>query len=298
MPVYRRLDDLDFDIADLPAVPRPERVLLTTPDYFTVEYVINPHMEGKAGTVDHAEARRQWQALQNAYAAQGIRPAVLEGAEGQPDMVFCANQTLPYHHPETGAGGVVLSRMHAPQRRDEVPHYERFFADEGYEAHRLPDDLGTSFEGMGDAIWHPERWLLWGGHGFRSGPAAYERISDLLGVPIILLHLADGDFYHLDTCFTVLDARSVLIYPGVFSEEARALIDWGFERVLEAPEDEARRLFACNAHCPNGQHVLLQRGCTVTCERLRRAGFTPVELDTGEFLKAGGSVFCMKQMFW
>jgi N-dimethylarginine dimethylaminohydrolase len=31
---------------------------------------------------------------------------------------------------------------------------------------------------------------------------------------------------------------------------------------------------------------------------LREAGFTPLELDTSEFIKAGGSVFCMKLMFW
>ena len=33
-------------------------------------------------------------------------------------------------------------------------------------------------------------------------------------------------------------------------------------------------------------------------KRLRAAGFEPVEMDTSEFLKSGGSVFCMKLMFW
>ena len=31
---------------------------------------------------------------------------------------------------------------------------------------------------------------------------------------------------------------------------------------------------------------------------LREAGFEVVELDTDEYLKSGGSVFCMKLMYW
>ena len=42
---------------DYPAMPRPTRVLMTTPDHFRVAYVINPHMEGNLGTVDRDRAR-------------------------------------------------------------------------------------------------------------------------------------------------------------------------------------------------------------------------------------------------
>ena len=188
--------------------------------------------------------------------------------------------------------------MHAPQRRGEVAHYERFFRQHGYEVLTLPPDLVEDFEGMGDAIWHPRRYLLWGGHGFRTSRAVYRYLADRLDVRVIALVLEDPEFYHLDTCFSVLDEHSVLIFPEAFTDPDQALIHRFFERVVEAPEDEARRLFACNAHCPDGRHVIIQRGCDVTNERLREAGFTPVETDTGEFLKSGGSVFCMKQMYW
>lgn len=296
--VYLSTADLDFEPADCAPMPRPRRVVLTTPDYFDVEYVINPHMAAHVGTVDRTKARTQWDALRGAYAALGFQPEIVEGAEGLPDMVFCANQTLPYRRPDDGERGVVLSRMHAPERQAEVPHFARFFAAQNYTVHRLPDALDTDFEGMGDGIWHPGRYLLWGGYGFRTGLPAYEAVSDLLDVPIIALHLDDPDFYHLDTCFSVLDAHSVLIYPGAFDDDARALIDRFFDTVIEAPEREARERFACNAHCPDGEHVLIQEGCTTTNERLREAGFAPIELDTSEFLKSGGSVFCMKLMVW
>ena len=65
-----------------------------------------------------------------------------------------------------------------------------------------------------------------------------------------------------------------------------------------SPEREARELYACNAHSPDGQNVIIQRGCTDTGAALGEAGFNVIEIDTDEFLKAGGSVFCMKLMTW
>lgn len=303
--LHTRVTDRLPALESLPEMPSPGRVLLTTPEHFRVAYVINPHMEGNVGTVDRERARRQWEHLAETYRRLGLEVHTIEGAEGLPDMVFCANQTLPYRRPD-GGRGVVLSQMHAPQRRPEVEHYARFFEGEGYEIRRLSEEPGgapalgpeQSFEGMGDALWHPGRRLLWGGHGFRTDLQVYEWLAAALGVPVLALHLADPDFYHLDTCFCLLDERSVLIYPGAFDEDGLGLIHHYFERVIEAPEDEARGLFACNAHAPDGRHVIIQEGCTEAVRRLSEAGFEVLELETDEFLKAGGSVFCMKLMFW
>lgn len=300
--LYRSPSEIDFRLEDLPAVPRPRRVLLTTPEHFDVQYVINPHMEGHVGGIDPREARRQWEALRRTYEALGIEAVTVPGAENLLDMVFCANQTLPYLLPETPADGaqrgVVLSRMHAPERQDEVPHYERFFRSQGYHIERLPTSVAGDFEGMGDALWHAGRYLLWGGYGFRTDAGAYEQIAERLDVRVIALALHDPAFYHLDTCLSMLDEASALYYPAAFDADGLALLRHFFPTLVEAPEDEARQRFACNAHCPDGRHVLIQRGCDETAGRLREAGFEPVELETDEFLKSGGSVFCMKQMFW
>jgi N-dimethylarginine dimethylaminohydrolase len=273
-------------------------VLLTTPTHFDVEYVINPHMSENVGSVNRDVAFQQWKALRAAYTALDVSPTIVNGQSGLPDMVFCANQTLPFYRPDADERGVILSRMHADERKDEVPYYADFFADEGYAVKRLPDTLDADFEGMGDAIWHPGRFLLWGGYGFRTSPEAYEAVSDLLDVPVVILKLTDPDYYHLDTCFCPLDPDHVLVAADAFTDEGRALIDACFDTVIEAPDHEARHQFACNAHCPDGEHVLIQEGCEGTIEQLRAEGFVPVELDTSEFLKAGGSVFCMKQMMW
>ncbi len=281
----------------LPEIPRPNRVLMTTPSHFRVAYVINPHMAGNIGSVDTDKAQQEWDALRDTYSDLGVEVSAVEGAAGLPDMVFCANQTLPYQTPG-GARGVILSRMHAPERKPEVQHYATFFEGQSYEVHALDADLPGDFEGMGDALWHPGRYLLWGGYGYRTDAEVYHRLSTALGFPIAALALTDPDFYHLDTCLCPLDEHTALIYPGAFDDDGLGLIHHYFSRVLEAPEDEARNLFACNAHSPDGEHVIIQRGCDETNKQLREAGYTPVEVDTDEFLKSGGSVFCMKLMYW
>ena len=295
--VYRQASELDFAVEDLPALDPPRNVLFTRPDYFAVEYAINPHMEGNIGAVDREESLHEWSTIVRLYRALGTDVTEIPGVEGLPDMLFCANQTLPFVRPGTHERGVILSRMHAPQRAPEVEHYARFFREKGYEVISLPDSV-SEFEGMGDALWQPGRYLLWGGHGLRSNLSAYEAISGLLDVRVIALHLSDPDFYHLDTCLCPLDEATVLIYPGAFDRDGVELIEAVFSRVVSAPEDEARNLFACNAHCPDGHNVILQAGCSRTIARLRDEGFNPIEVRTEEFLKAGGSVFCMKQMFW
>ena len=296
--VYQTRAEVDFDLSNCPALPRPDQVVLTTPEHFDIQYVINPHMSGHIGGVNSLAAMQQWKALRATYTALGIEPRIVDGQPGLPDMVFCANQTLPFYNPTANRRGVVLSVMQAEQRQSEVPHYADFFADNGYAVESLPEDVDGPFEGMGDGIWHPGRMLLWGGYGFRSALETYELLASMLGTRVVALKLTDADFYHLDTCFSPLDEHSALIYPGAFTDEGLALIDRFFTTIVEAPEEEARRQFACNAHCPNGHHVLIQEGCSTTCNRLREAGFKPIELDTSEFMKSGGSVFCMKQMVW
>ncbi len=302
--VYSCVEEINFTLQELSSTPMPQKVLMANPKYFDVEYVINPHMQGHIGSVDSAKALQQWNTLKLAYEEIGIESHVIEGVPGFPDMVFCANQSLPcYHisegkHITEGKHGVVLSNMHAAQRKGEVAFFAGFFNKQGYAIYNVDSDNGSDFEGMGDAVWHPNFTLLWGGYGYRTHCDIYEEIAQLLNVRILTLELSDPDFYHLDTCFCVLDAETVLIYPGAFSGEGLALIRHFFTHVIESPENEARSLFSCNAHCPDQHHIIIQQGCTDTVAKLKDAGFHPIEVDTSEFLKSGGSVFCMKQMFW
>ena len=294
--VYKYITDIDFKLSDLEEMPLPHRVLMVKPTFFDVEYVINPHMEGQIGKVDKMRARSEWDFLLNGFKELGYDAHVIEGAENLPDMVFCANQSLPYSDGEENK--VIMSRMHTDQRKGEVPLIEKFFESRDYEILHLDPNKVETFEGMGDALWHPGKKLLWGGYGFRTTENVYKEISSLLDVPVILLELTDEKFYHLDTCMSVLDKRTVLIYPDAFSQESLKLIYHFFERVITSTSYEAEKFLSVNAICPDGKNVLIQQGCTDVNKKLRDAGFSIHEYSTYQFLKSGGSVFCMKLLFW
>jgi len=296
-PVITIADQLDFELASRPSMPLPKKVLMVEPTYFSVDYVINPHMADNVGKVDKMKAKNEWNSLKSTFSQIGIQPLVLEGQENLPDMVFSANQSLPFID-EAGDKHVFMSIMHAEQRKKEVPLFEQWFRQNGYQIHHLNENKINDFEGCGDAIWHTGRRLLWGGYGYRSSLDAYEQISDSFSVPVIALQLIDENFYHLDTCFCVLNEKTALIYPDAFTQEGRTLIDAIFEKVIHATRHEAIELFACNATCPDGKNVIIQQGCTDVNKKLRDAGFAVQEVSTYEFLKSGGSVFCMKQMVW
>lgn len=270
---------------------------MVTPEHFTVDYVINPHMEGKVGTVDQAKAWAEWEQVKAAFETSGVRVHGIRGVAGLPDMVFCANQSLPYID-EKGVRHVLMSIMHADQRKEEVAYIEQWYRQNGYIIHHLPEKTIDDFEGMGDAIWHTGRKLIWGGYGFRSSLDAYDIVSRTYDVPVIALELLQPSFYHLDTCFCMLNETTALIYPAAFTSAGLALLRALIPDLIEANEHEAEHLFACNATCPNGRDVIIQEGCTVVNAELRKRGFIVHEVSTAEYLKSGGSVFCMKMMVW
>lgn len=232
-----------------------------------------------------------WNTLQNTDAGQEIAPP-----ETLHDAVFCANVAVPY--PEQRR--VVLARMAAQSRADEPAYAAAWFEDNGYGVDRLPTGVGP-FEGTGDAIWHPGRRLLWGGVGERTDRAAYDHLAEVLDVPVLTLdptdRIDDDVFFHLDICFSPLDEETVLLVREVFDDEELSVIEGCFEQVIDVPYEEGRPGgdYAANAHCPDGEHVLLQASATETIERLDAAGFTPVPVETSAFIEGcAGSVFCLK----
>lgn len=295
--VITSADQIDFTVEERPSMPLPTEVLMVRPLHYSVDYVINPHMADQVGKVDKIEANNEWNLVRSLFDQIGINIHIIEDQEGLPDMVFCANQSLPYID-EDGNEHVFMSIMHADERKDEVPYIEQWYRQNGYEIHYLDEDKISDFEGCGDAIWHTGKRLLWGGYGYRSSLEAYETISDTFDVPILALELVDESFYHLDTCLCVLDEQTALIYPEAFTDEGLEMINKMFDTIIKASKYEAEELFACNASCPDGRNVIIQQGCTDVNKNLRDNGFSVHEVSTYEFLKSGGSVFCMKMLLW
>lgn len=295
--------EVDFRIEEIPNRTEPQNVLMCTPDYFDIIDVKNVHMEGQAGKLNKKEALRQWESLKKAYQqllSKGILKDYWE-IKGQPsceDMVFCANQTFPW---KTAAGEkvVVLSEMRHPSRQQEVPFFKTLFESKGYQTLRLKN--AEMFEGMGDAIPHFGKNLIYGGYGHRTKKETYDELAALLNVTIVCLELIDERFYHLDTCFVPLDEDSVMLCPEAFTLDGLKVIESMFTNVFRIPAFEAAALFSLNAHTVNNvengkKAAILHYGSKFTFEVLEKNGFEIIEIDTSEFMKSGGSVFCMKMM--
>lgn len=300
--VYSSVSQIDFEVCELETIPRPERVLLARPTHFDIAYEINPFMVGNIGKADLAAALRQWEAMRDGFERVALEVIELEGQDGLPDMVFTANQALPFAD-RHGNKKAVMAIMCHEQRQGEIPHAEQWFRRNGYEVIRLEDD-GMSrgkpiyFEGAGDAILHQGRRLIWGGYGVRSTRPAFDQISEQLDVPVVLLELHDERFYHLDTCFCCLDEWSVLVHPPALTEESMEMVRRLFTNVIEADPSEAKTLLAANAVSVNGADVFISKGCVKTAARLAENGYRVHEIDTSEFQKSGGSVYCMKLLVW
>lgn len=298
--VYK--DSVPFSIDDIANRQEPERVLMCSPDYFDIVDVKNVHMQGNIGKTDKELVNSQWQSLKAVYEqlkGEGVlaEVSVLPGAPGCEDMVFCANQTFPWKM-EDGEDVVVMSRMRHESRQREVPHFEAFFKTKGFRP--LHFEQAKMFEGMGDVIPHTAKRLLYGGYGHRTTAEAYEELAQMLQTPVVALELVNPKFYHLDTCFVPLSADSVMLCREAFTARGLAMVQSLFKKVYYIPEDEAEQYFSLNAHAfvaHGARNAILQQGSTDTVAALKQEGYTIHEIDTSEFMKSGGSVFCMKMMY-
>lgn len=274
-----------------------KKVLMVHPEHFDVVYAINAHMTSEDGSlkkVNRSLAQVQWNDLKETYSKLGFSVKTLPGVPNLPDMVFTANQSLPFWQKNKNRPGVILSHMRSEFRRPEVTYFETYYQQQGYDIYNLKSSL--SLEGNGDALQQGE--TLWAGYGFRTDLSVYEEVRQITGYEIVPLELRNEYFYHLDTCFSILNQDTVAIVNEAFQPEGLAQIKARFQTVIQIDLAEAKDNFAGNCHSPDGKHVLLQKGSAKFCADLLKYGFTPIELDTSEYMKSGGSVFCMKMMHY
>jgi N-dimethylarginine dimethylaminohydrolase len=259
------------------------QILMCAPTYFSVDYEINPWMQGNHNGVDAVRAESQWQALRYLISCSA-EVALLEPRVSLPDMVFTANAALLL-----GNKAIVSTFRHA-ERRGEEKFFSAWFARNGFEIHSL---TGLAFEGAGDALLDRAGQWLWFGHGHRSDAAVAEQLRAILDVEVVSLQLIDSRFYHLDTCLCPLTGGHLMYYPGAFDEAAQAAITQRVppELRIEVSEQDALR-FACNA-VNIGDTIILHRATAELQDRLGEAGYFVKETPLLEFLKSGGSAKCL-----
>ena len=281
----------------LPRRSRDDSVLFATPTHFSVDYRINPYM---VSGVDTDTASDQWRALVDRYediadvAVMDVDAVwnELDGTEVAPpaelpDITFCSNHALSLPDGE----GFLLAEMATEERRDEPAYFRQWCASRDIPTEELRSDV--TFEGCGDARWHPGRRLLWGGYGPRTDLEAYREIADRYDVPVVPLELTDEAYYHLDVCFSAIDEHTAVVCPDAFTEAGREKLDRMFETLITVSPEAAQEHFACNCHSIAGDVVVIEQSNRETITALESRGYETLRVSTDEFMKAGGSVACM-----
>lgn len=256
------------------------RILMCPPDYYGIEYEINPWMSRSRGAI-RERARQQWQELYNTLRQLDVTIELVEPQPGLPDLVFTANAGLVFKQQ------VILAHFRYPERQREEPIFEAWFRTHGFEVLRLPEHL--FFEGAGDALFCGR--TLFAGYRIRSDCLAHQEVARLIGREVLPLELVNPHFYHLDTCFCPLAPGEAIYYPPAFDNYAQRVLRERIEHLIVCPERDAYR-FGCNAVVV-GKHVILNAGCDALAELVHRAGYQPILISLEEFLKAGGSAKCL-----
>jgi N-dimethylarginine dimethylaminohydrolase len=256
------------------------RMLMCAPDYFGIEYEINPWMNVTVKS-DSRKAREQWSALVERLRQLNVAVDLIEPVRGLPDLVFTANAGLIYHHI------FVLSRFRYGVRQGEAPSFERWAQSRGFEVVELPPSY--HFEGAGDALFCGE--ALFAGYRFRSDVRSHQWIGERLGIEVLPMELIDPRFYHLDTCFCPLAPDLAMYYPGAFDDYGRSVIRDRIPQLIEVAAEEAIS-FSCNAVVVD-KVVVLNEGAPKLAAMLRERGFETLLLGFSEFIKSGGSAKCL-----
>lgn len=258
-----------------------DRFLMCPPDYFGIEYEINPWMR-LSNQADPQLAREQWGELHRLLTRElGAKVEILEPVKGLPDLVFTAN-----------AGYVerdlfISSAFKHRERQRETPLFDEWFQARGYRIRKLAPPC--VFEGAGDALLLGE--TVFAGYRHRSEICSHQALGEITGRRVLSLELTDPAFYHLDTCFCPLGDRSALYYPMVFDSYALDVLGVHVPDLIAVGESEARR-FACNAVVV-AETVVTATGCEALRAPLAERGYELRMVELTEFMKSGGSAKCL-----
>jgi N-dimethylarginine dimethylaminohydrolase len=255
-------------------------ILMCPPDYYGIEYEINPWMH-REQPADQPRAAQQWLTLRDALEQAGANIETLSPVPGLPDLVFTANAAIIFQR------RAILARFRHVQRQGEEPVNAGWLTAHGFAVETLPSDL--YFEGAGDALFCGD--ILFAGYRMRSAIQGHYEVGRKLDVRVIPLELIDPYYYHLDTCFCPLAQGMAIYYPPAFDTYGKHVLKQHVDELIPVAKEEAER-FACNAVVV-GKTVVTNTGCEGLHDELRVRGFVPMATPLDEFVKAGGSAKCL-----
>lgn len=253
---------------------------MCAPEYFGVEYSINPWMDVER-PVDADRASEQWQELKRTLIDAGATVEVMAGQPGLPDLVFTANAGL------VDRRQFVVANFRHNERQGERPHTAQWFADNGFDVGVLPPRFVQ--EGAGDAL--PFGDSLIAGYGPRSRKDSYSYLQARYGLDVVAVELTDPRRYHLDIAFCPIDDETALVAPGALTGAGARTLRRIVANPIELDESVALR-FAANSVVV-GDVVVMPYVPPAVGRSLARRGYQAVEVPMSEFMLAGGACRCL-----
>jgi len=253
---------------------------MCAPEWYDVNYVINPWMAGNLHRSSRDTAFAQWKTLHQ-HLQQIADVRLLHPRKGSPDMVFVGHTALVQH------GIAAVSSFAHPQRQTEEAHLRQWFHEAGFLIWETPRE--TAFEGEGDVVFSAKGDHLWAAHGVRTCRQSHRHVADAWRTKVTSLHLIDPRFYHLDICFAPLSEGHVIYFPDAFDAASLAKIEaaYSVEKRIAVNEAEATQ-FACNV-INVGRNILMGAVQSDLAQRLMNEGYDVTELNLSEFIRGGGS---------
>ncbi len=254
--------------------------LMCPPQWYDVDYVINPWMAGNLHRPSRDRAFAQWRVLYDAlHRIADVR--VLHPREGSPDMAFVGHTAVVQH------GVAAISNFAHPQREAEALYLRRWMQQAGFLLWETPRE--SALEGEGDVLFDPSGRHLWAAHGSRTCEHCHRHLASAWHATFSSLHLIDPRFYHLDTCFAPLVGGFLLYFPEAFDAASLDRIHAAYapEKRIVVTEAEATQ-FACNV-ISIGHRILMGSVASNLGSRLTALGFSVQHIDLSEFLRGGGS---------
>jgi N-dimethylarginine dimethylaminohydrolase len=216
------------NLASLPHFNRPT-YLMCPPEWYDVDYVINPWMAGNIHQPSRDTAFMQWKNLyQELQRIADVR--LLHAREGAPDMVFVAHAAVVQH------GVAAVSSFTHPQRQTEERHVRQWLEDAGFLIWATPRE--TSFEGEGDALFDANGAHLWAGHGVRTCKISSRKKNEVAypaDKRIVVSELEATQF----ACNVINAGRNILM-GAVGTDLRERLMERGFD-VIELVLGEFQR---------------------------------------------------------
>lgn len=258
-------------------------ILMCRPDFFTVNYRINPWMHPEVPT-DTSLAVTQWQALYDIYRDLGFDVHLIDPIDGLPDMVYAANGGFVIDNIAYGASFTYQ------ERQAEGPAYMEWFRDNGFDV-RVPANIN---EGEGDFLLVGD--IVLAGTGFRSASNSHSEIAGIYGREVVTLKLVNPNFYHLDTAIAVLDPApgfdnpNIAYLPSAFDEAGLAVLRERFPDAILVTEEDAAVL-GLNSFS-DGYNIVIADRAKDFERQLRERGYNPIGVDLSELLLGGGGVKC------